>query len=137
MWRIFIVAFMIFLLSRIGATKQDDMTPPPPEAPKPTVQQSELKSPILYSKGGTLLAFVSEGGSEALADKLKEDQWIRDARNDDACYRFILMFDAKEGKYSLFGGPMRDQLLVYSSDPEEILEWLHDLENLKCNRVRA
>jgi hypothetical protein len=136
MWRIFIVAFMIFLLSRIGATKQDEMTPPPPEAPKPTVQ-SELKSPILYSKGGTLLAFVSAGGSEALADKLKEDQWIRDARNNEACYRFILMFDTKDGMYSLFGGPMRDQLLVYSSDPEEILEWLHALEDLKCNRVRA
>lgn len=136
MYRMIAIIIGILLLSRMEVKTRDYSVSPPPRAPKATVQ-SESKDPILYSKGGTLLAFVSGGSSEALADKLKEDQWIRDARNNDACYRLILYFDTKDGMYSLLGGPTRDQLLMHSSDPEEILEWLHALEDLKCNRVRA
>ena len=135
MLRILIVLIAIFLLSRIGATKQDEAVPFP-QVPTTTVQ-SELRSPILYSKGGTLLAFVSDGDSKEMADTLKKDDWMRDARNDEACYRLILYFDAEDGKYSLLGGPMRDRRVVYSSDPEEVIEWLHSLEELKCNRIRA
>lgn len=132
MFRILVVFIAIFLLSRIGVTTEGEAASPPQEP----VRQSEQLEPVLYSKGGTLLAFISRDGSK-LADMLKEDQWVHNARNDDACYRFILYFNAKEGMYSLLGGPMKDRTLVYSSNPEEVLNWLHALEDLKCNRVRA
>ena len=94
----------------------------------------------LYAKKGVTIALVSYGDSSsqqpmALLGELKNDHWIRDAKGRDACYQLVIAYDRRNGMYSVLGGPEKKVLLLYTRDPEDVLEWLGVLADFKCNTV--
>ncbi|MFZ1720451.1 MAG: hypothetical protein WAU28_03810 [Candidatus Moraniibacteriota bacterium] len=93
----------------------------------------------LYAKRGVTVAIVSYGNSSnqqiALPSALENDHWIRNARGRDACYQLVIAYDRRNGMYSVLGGPEKKVLLLYTRDPEDVLEWLEVLADFKCNTV--
>lgn len=86
-----------------------------------------------YMKGDISVAIVTRAEPmKEMADAFESSRWSRyQGRKGSLCYQFTLTRD--QDVYLVLGGPERKNVLMFSPKPEEILDWLRSVEDMKCN----
>lgn len=97
--------------------------------------RSNYRVSNVYSKGSVSVILVAQeqpNELEVLARELETLRWSH--HGGRMCYQFAIMVD-EQGSYVVLGGSEYDRALVVSNKPEEVIGWLHAVEDLKCNTI--
>lgn len=86
-----------------------------------------------YMKGDISVAIIARAEPmKEMSDAFERSRWSRyQNRKGIPCYRFDLIRDQEV--YLVLGGLERKNVLMFSRNPEEILDWLRSVEDMKCN----